>query len=373
MFRKLFCVISLVVAIGCVAEPTAPKPNDVLLAERWNWSLPLGTVNPYCGPPFNPSEVCPPPELDCPHTVAFNQVATCYVSPWVGYNIQWKFVTDYGLVVNGPSNVGSWGGNMVTSGDVFVSWTIGGITYSGLYDHISVTRRTGWTWVPFVSGRAAIGTEIDQCIPPNDYEDYAGLTEAFDCNGQTPGNFFTPKSVSTTGGFTIVQAPGTGPNGGMFYMTSPNAVMLLRGQVNIAWRSDHSGFALNQDAATLCGTTAAKSIWHVNTVCFPAGSDSVQDQVNKIVIHEGKHIVAGVAAAKLPANDVHALWEPMVDVNMALLRSRASDLYRDAYFRVNDLAIVPAHQAMSPYATGAVLYKPPTSTLCSYALITGIY
>lgn len=146
--------------------------------------------------------------------------------------------------------------------------------------------------------------------------------------------------------------PGSGPNGGWWYATSPTAVMDLRTQVRKDYRTDGITFPVAAPAAVAngCATaypqapTAPRNMHAVNTSCVP--TTAFTNLVNCIWTHEVVHLTAGLSAAQTTANDVHRLWEPLVANSASTLQSAVANAYNIAEDSVSR-PLIDAHNALT--------------------------
>lgn len=330
---------ALIVLSGCddgrrLVDPADDRP-------KWNWDSPLATVG------SGPTLIC------SPLTVSFNGTVSCTLANAGPLNFPtWRFEAAGGLTRAGPLGSGGWSGPLVISGDVVVSYSDdqGGLAQDR--ETVIVTRRN-WSWSSLVGGMQGALGAIDTCFQTG----WEGLTASRDCTLTTAGDFFTPRLVSNGSGYTAAQVPGSGPNGGWWYVTSPTAVMDLRTQVRKDYRTDGITFPVAAPAAVAngCATaypqapTAPRNMHAVNTSCVP--TTAFTNLVNCIWTHEAVHLNAGVTAAQMSAYDVHRLWEPLVATSAANLQNDIAFTYDIAEDSVSR-RLIDAHNSLQVQTFG---------------------
>jgi hypothetical protein len=309
---------------GCTDNATMLAPTDS--RPNWNWH-----VSPATGG-FQPILVC------SPTTVAFNGTVSCSFANGGPLNSPiWRFEAVNGVTVSGPSLSGGWSGPMVISGDVVVDYVDNNGNPATLRQGITVNRRA-WSWVPFVGGRQGTPGEIDSCLSPA----WSGLTSSAYCTITTNGDLFYPRpaNLSNGNGYSAATVAGSGPNGGLWYVATTSAIMDLRTQVHRDFRADGPTWVMtgSQTVTTGCAVafpsnpTGPRTIHTVNTTCVPTPDFTAY--VTCVWSHEGQHLRADTAAARTAANDVYALWEPMVAQTSSGLQSTVASAYSLANGRV---------------------------------------
>lgn len=325
-----------VVLSGCADNAGVVAPTD----DRVKWGWDRGLATGWGGPP----------QLICtPTLVPFNGTVSCVFANGGPMALPtWRFDGPGGLDVPGPLISGGWSGNMVISGDVVVDYVDPNLGPQQLRKTVVVARRT-WSWASSVGGQQGAQGEIDDCF--EDWEEF-GLTASKNCTVQTVANFFTPTAVSNGNGYVAASVPGSGPNGGLFYVASVSADMDLRTQVKKDFRVDADSFSMTGSAVVINGCAAAfpsaptlpRTTHTVNTTCVPTAAFG--SMVSCSWGHEAKHLTAATISAQTPSNDVYKTLEPMVEKFQNTLHSRIDIAYSGAKNRVLFDAL-DAHESMT--------------------------
>lgn len=351
MTRSARYGLAVVVGVlsGCAESPGVVDPVDD--RGNWNWDAPMATI--WGGGP--PTLIC------SPLTVSFNGTVSCDLANSGPMNVPtWSFEAEGGLHRSGPLGVGNWSGPLVVSGDVVVRYADEYGSPAIQTATIAVTRRN-WSWASLVGGRQGTLGEIDGCF--STVQVWEGLTAARDCTAGTIADFFTPRVVSNGNGYTATQVPGTGPNGGWWYVTNPSAARDLRAQARKDYRSDGTMFSVASPAAvaTGCATafpqfpTAPRSMHTVNTHCVPTAAFA--NLVGCIWSHETAHVTAGTTAAQASANDVYRLWEPLVRRLETDLQSAVVLEYNAAENRVSGPLVAAHNPPLMQFQSFSVWYN----------------
>jgi hypothetical protein len=340
-------------------EPLAPEGNR----GKWGWNRPLATGNP------------PIISVDCsPQTVSFGDTVTCTASGLPpGALPVWTYEGPHS---NGQmaTNTASWAGPVIETGGVSVEFTIDGQRES-LPAGWTVTRRS-WSWASSVGGSQATSTEIDGCMSAGWY----GLTASVHCTSTTNSMLFhpIPANLSSGTGYTATSVPGSGPNGGLWYVASTSADMDLRSQVHPWYRSNSPNTFTMLGAAQAvsdgCATAfpidpgGARSLYTVNTVCTTNYASAYSSLLNCASSHEGQHLSSATTSAQSADNDVYKLWEPLVATTAGDLQTAVSIAYTNANTRVFSAAD-NAHNAMTPHQFTIWDFLPPWGTTVKNDLI----
>ncbi|MDP1860488.1 MAG: hypothetical protein Q8K82_17560 [Gemmatimonadaceae bacterium] len=332
---------ALIALSGCAEGPGVVDPADD--RRKWNWDSPLATIG------GGETLIC------WPLLVNFNDTLNCtFANSGILNFPTWSFEADGGLVnsgpLGGPISNANWSGPLVVSGDVVVRYVTNQGLIASQRQTVGVTRRS-WSWASSVGGTQGALGAIDICFQAG----WEGLTAARDCTSPVSArDFFTPRVVANGNGYTAAQVPGTGPNGGWWYVTNPTGDLDLRTQVRRDYRTDGTFFSVAAPAAVANGCaaafpqapTATRNMQTVNTSCVPTAAFT--GLVNCIWTHEAAHLAAGTTAAQASANDVYRLWEPKVERSAADLQIAVSSEYTLAEDRVS-IPLIAAHDPLTPY------------------------
>lgn len=341
MRRTLTFGVVIVAAVlsGCADNAPVVAPTDDRL--NWDWDSGLRTFGGG------------PAVLICsPTTVAFNGTVSCSLANVGPFNFPtWSFLGFGGVPVQGPNGMGGWSGPMVLSGDVRVDYVDNNGQAQTEYQPITVTRRN-WSWASSVGGQQGTPNEIDSCF----LADESGLTASVFCTQQTAHLIFHPRpaQLSNGTGYAAASVPGSGPNGGLWYVASASADMDLRTQVHKNYRLDGPTWPMFGNATVTVGCyvafpgnpNAARSVHTVNNVCVV--TPAFTSFVNCLWSHEGQHLSAATTAAQSSNNNVYALWEPMVASTSSGLQNNVSAAYSGAHDRVL-VTSVAAHINMTQH------------------------
>lgn len=317
------CVCELDGLDVSAAGGTNPPPNPPPLPPPPGWTWPDPTTFGGGGyPPPAPGTPCDPnaisggcnwtATLECQTGITRGGSASCFFSinpsSALDYISGWTFAGTH--VVNTSGYYGtSWSGTVVESGEVTVHFQAKG-SPAKLVSYIGVDPRSGWNWTSadrsFSSGSPG---QLDGCIGGQ-----AGLTADYlGCTSSNPGVLINP---GPNAGFTVGQ--GTGPNQGLWYVTSRTTRMDLRTQLARKYRSDEPAVPIVGDAQALqaCGSAYSpgapppQNNHSVNTVCFQNAD------FNSLVAftwnHEGQHLGLAQQEAGQSYNDIYADWELIV-------------------------------------------------------------
>ncbi len=317
--------LALVAALGgCADNAKVVAPTD----DRVNWDWDAGLRTFGGGPAV----------LICsPTTVAFNGTVSCSLANVGPFNFPtWRFLGFGGVPVDGPNGMGGWSGPMVLSGDVIVDYVDDFGQQQTEYQPITVTRRT-WSWASLVGGQQGTPNEIDSCF----LGEYA-LTASLFCTATWADKIFHPRpdQLSNGTGYAAASVPGSGPNHGLWYVASASADMDLRTQVRKWYRSDGPGSAMFGSVTVTFGCSQAfptdpngfRNVHTVNNVCVV--TPAFNSFVNCLWSHEGQHLSTATTSAQSSANNVYALWEPMVATTSSGLQNIVSVAYSSAHDRV---------------------------------------
>lgn len=246
-------IVCLVVVLSCGTDDAlSPNPAVVPYPSRTGggWEG-CGDMNMSA----SPDERAARPNLDCdegvsveidctPSNVSFGGFIGCdlVIEPpnWTTVHVgTWQFIDTFGNSTTRAGGI-SWNGTMVSGGTMNLSVQVNG---SWFYPstQVSVSRRI-WTWAPVVlgfhasaNGTATTDGELDACFHnPNDQGTHSGTA----CNAQYKAYFYQPREVSQSGGYLAQPVPGTGPNGGFWYIVTPSATASMRSQINRKFRTD---------------------------------------------------------------------------------------------------------------------------------------
>jgi hypothetical protein len=321
-------VVTVVAALsGCADNATVVAPTDDRL--NWDWDAGLRTFGGG------------PAVLICsPTTVAFNGTVSCSLANVGPFNFpSWTFQGFGGVTVQGPNGMGGWSGPMVLSGDVVVNYVDNYGNPQVEYQPITVTRRS-WSWASSVGGQQGTAGQIDSCFDPG--YPWVGLTASLYCTAQTADQIFypVPAQLSSGNGYIAASVPGSGPNGGLWFVSSTSADMDLRTQVKVWYRIDGPTYPMIGNATVVAGCgnafpanpSAARSIHTVNNTCVV--TPPFNSFVNCIWSHEAQHLSAATSSAQSSTNDVYKLWEPLVRNNSSDVQSAVSSQYSGAQTRV---------------------------------------
>ncbi len=249
---------------------------------------------------------------------------------------------------------------MVASGTATIYFIDQNNEQQSLSDHIDVPRRT-MTWVPYVGGatgqpgQGGSPAEIDVCFQL----DFDGLTASKECTSPFDAQqFFIPRvaELDTAKGFSAGRITGSGPNGGLWFVNQMTAKMDLRTQIHARWRNPGAPWTLEyaptsfRNACNASGVYISASVYQANAVCT-SNLPNFNSAVSCLWSHESLHMSKGVAEAKSAANDVYALWEPLVRGSLGDLTTAARALYSGAHTQVRD-TLIGAHALMTPHYFG---------------------
>jgi hypothetical protein len=327
-----------VVLTSCGDGRAVTNPEDDRL--KWGWDKPHATSAPQT------------PSLSCsPSTVAFNGTVTCtLVGVPPADSPAWSFYGQQNVYVPGPANTSSWAGPVIISGTVVVAFTHNG-TQDQVSAEVTVSRRT-WSWYSSVGGSQGGLGVIDSCMSSSS----SGLTASVNCTFSTTGALFFPRpsQLSSGNGYTAASVAGSGPNGGLWYVSQKTANMDLRTQVHRNYRSDGVTWSMVGNATVINGCAAAfpsnptapRNIHTVNNTCVY--TPAFNAYVSCVWSHEAQHLSAATTSARIPANDAYALWEPTVAQTSSALQSNLFGAHNAANTRVFDDADA-AHNAMTYY------------------------
>ena len=374
-------LLSSIVAIsGCIPDdPVSPVSS----AAKWKWGEPAGTGGgPGCGesnispsmalgiPTSRPLLECnegPDVDIVCdPVNPDVGEVVYCdlQITPetWTSLEVGlWEF-DGPGMHAQRSGGL-AWSGPMVIGGTITADVIIDGQHYFPSTD-VEVNRRN-WSWYSSVTDGHAVGTQLDDCFyKPTDEGTASGLS----CTSANQYALFTPATVAQSGGYTAASVDGSGPNGGFWYMVSAEARADVRAQLNPDWRSDGPAHTLTGDTlivnSCLRVFPSASSLNRltVNTLCDLI-SPGFFDLLAFAWAHEDRHVSAAVNAARQSANDVHALWEPLVAASSSDLRNAASDRYMDAHEQVAQAANNQAVHTGISFTKQAFWWVPPSGWL----------
>lgn len=272
----------------------------------------------------------PPPTatLSCSPTNQFNATATCVLAI-TGYAaaddpVTWTFTAGDITVVDTLTSL-TWSGPVVVGGTVKAEIVANGQSYSPTAA-LAVTRRSGWTWSSQIGGRQGTAGEIDACV---DASGALGLTAGESCTSVYVGGLFSPVVVAQDSGYTSEQVAGSGPNGGLWFVDSSSTTMQIRTQVSRLFRSDGPTAPLAGDSAIVAaclsayGNLSARSIYAVNTQCHSHAG--LTNFLAFAWAHEGRHMQANLAAARLTANDLRHEMESLVATSEGGLTFKVKD------------------------------------------------
>lgn len=317
-------LLSLTLLASC-SDPTEPPPPP---GPAWDWS----------------GIMTGPPTLACsPSTAAFNATVSCLITlPFDAeqhYIQWWDFTGQDGESVifdSDPYNLG-WTGPMIKSGTVRAHMTVNGFPYNP-QGNVTINRRSGWSWASSVNGTPA--NLPDPCVGTGLFQ-YLGLTAGMSCTLNDPFALFTPATVESSGGYSQASVPGSGPNGGLYYVSSPQITMNLSTQVNRHFREDANPllFLMAGDSSviTTCGPDR-RTMWYVNSsACMNV--PAFAQMVSQTWTHELAHLLLALDSAKVASGDLHLKWEPLAHDNAAGLRHIAESTLRDVEAFIADSAI----------------------------------
>ena len=250
--------------------------------------------------------------LSCPSGVVRGQWGTCTLT--IDPPAALDQVHAWGI---SPAGLGSrrvvrtsttWSGTLVQSGRVWVEFTAAG-TFAVATADIHVQARA-WTWDASKRSVAqGVPGDLDSCITGQ-----AGLTaDKYGCTSANPGILINP---GPNKGFTI--AEGSGPNQGLWYVTTPTTRMDVRTQLAKKYRSDGSKDAVNGVSQVVQGCASAyapnpvpmQNNHGINTNCFQTADFA--SLVSFTWNHEGQHMSLAQPEAQKPYNDIYADWESIV-------------------------------------------------------------
>ena len=135
--------------------------------------------------------------------------------------------------------------------------------------------------------------------------------------------------VAQDSGYTSEQVAGSGPNGGLWFVDSSSTTMQIRTQVSRLFRSDGPTAPLAGDSAIVAaclsayGNLSARSIYAVNTQCHSHAG--LTNFLAFAWAHEGRHMQANLAAARLTANDLRHEMESLVATSEGGLTFKVKD------------------------------------------------
>lgn len=363
-------LFGFVVVSGCHPDPVSP----VTSAAKWKWGEPAGTGGGGggCGdsnllPSGALSSQSSRPLLDCeeghdvdivcdPGTVDVGETMYCDldITPSVWYSLQvvlWEF-DGPGIHAEKAGGL-AWSGPMVIGGTITAHVIIDGQNYFPL-TFVDVSRRN-WSWSSSVTSGHAVGNELDDCFyKPTD----EGTTSGLSCSSSLQYALFTPATVAQNGGYSATSVPGSGPNGGFWYIVSASARADIRAQLNSEWRSDGPAHSMTGDTLIVNScqrafpTASALNRLTVNTLCDVTSPGFVLLHAFAWA-HEDRHVSAAVNAATQSANDVHALWEPLAAASESDLRQIASFNYTLSHVNVQQSANDQAVHTGIPYTKQA--------------------
>jgi hypothetical protein len=354
---------------GCVCEleglhvsaagglPPPPAPGWPPLP-GWTWPEP-GVYEGGGYPPPPSGSPCDPFALDsgcgwtatvsCQHGVLRGTPATCT------FNIDpadaldridgWTFKGDAGNNVTSTFSGSQWVGTAVESGEVTVHFIAGG-SEARAVTTLGVVART-WSWDGSKrSFSKGVSGDLDNCQFTG-----AGLTaDVYGCTATDARILINPGPGQ---GFRISQ--GSGPNEGLWYVRNPTTRMDLRTQLAKKYRSDATKYPVNGDTTVVNGCLIAYSLNPVpyqnnrgiNTNCFNVPDFTAL--TTSTWSHEAQHLALAQPEAELPANDIYALWEPMVRSDSSTAFGRANYLQHDAVQRVRSAAAASHTGVITPF------------------------
>jgi len=159
--------------------------------------------------------------------------------------VQWSFSDNSGFQIAGPSDVTTWGGQMVRSGTVLVTAKIGGASRTDSV-RVTVTDRT-WAGPQFTVREITTPSELAEhrmTFPPRvRWGSHLGSS-----------NFFDAPSPSTTEPDPVSQVDG-GPNDGLDFFSDLSFPVYAVYAINNVALSRGSGFYNAQEPSSSSGST----------------------------------------------------------------------------------------------------------------------
>jgi hypothetical protein len=219
----------------------------------------------------------PPPLLTCTPAPTRGADVTCTVSGTGVAVTGWTFT---GPAYNNPTTIlrvtaaggsNSWIGPAITSGDVAAQVTVNGVPRSTpVISSFTVQQRTGnaWTWGPNLHWKYTQGTGKNCFSGTMDY--FEGTVVGWNrrTGGCEPG-MLTPDPFTSTKGYTV-NAPTSGPNSGIWYVTGLTYQMLRESQINqaVTPTSTLTHTLVDASEKAECSANAGKPIAKANFYFF---------------------------------------------------------------------------------------------------------
>ena len=270
--------------------------------------------------------------LACPESAKRAETVECSFT-WSPSNaaisdIIWEF--EGGGQLNSKAGDNSWSGVAVADGIFRVSATVGGQQYRDSAT-IEVTERGGGAWI----------------MPVSSGWDDAAVAECTDWNiNQAFGMTVAPATCHSEGWFEVNYSvsQGSGPWGGLYYVTDPDAPLVLRA----ALRPEATGSyptRTNRFLESKCGIARPSVTMEVaNTICDTRYASAYVEAIDFAERHEDDHMDAGVITAIF--HNLYAQWDAIIGMSEAGVRARANEAADDVHYYVDRAIATPDQTGM---------------------------
>lgn len=278
------------------SQPYWPEPPGWPSAEWWDWPTPPGTGGdpPPGGDTCDPESFLNPCEtftasLTCPVDVTRGDPGECEleIEPAEALDQvdQWLFTGDQGHIVSSGQGGTTWGGTLVETGVVRVTFIALGREGQVSTPLIVLPRPSAWTsqW-SFSDGGAPVPSDGQTGKPHSGDVLRRGwncsMPNSTDCG---PKGFIRPDyEEGEVGGFTVSQAIPSGPNAGLYYVSDMSFYSSRGSAFNPILTA--SGGEVHTSTDPLQASCSPMN-WYYANDCL--GGSSSDDLRVAVLLHEG--------------------------------------------------------------------------------------